>query len=121
MRKTKILIVEDELIFAHEMELWLKDAGYEIVGITSQGSKALDWAVSFKPDIVIMDVQLKGRIDGIQAALQMKEKIDINVIFLTGNPDLHNTLKQTSLKPVSIITKPVSQYKLLDILKSVKK
>jgi len=120
MKMLKILIVEDELIFAHEMKLWLTDGGYEVVGLTSQGDKAVNMAFSLDPDLIIMDVQLRGNINGVQAALQIREKKEIPVVFLTGNPNLSSTLKRTSLESAAIITKPVSEYKLLDMLNSLK-
>ena len=120
MKMLKVLIVEDELIFAHEMKLWLTDGGYEVVGLTSQGDKAVNMAFSLDPDLIIMDVQLRGNINGVQAALQIREKKEIPVVFLTGNPNLSSTLKRTSLESAAIITKLVSDYKLLDMLNSLK-
>ena len=117
----KILIVEDELIFAHEMELWLVEHGYEVSGIVSRGDKAVNSAISLHPDLVLMDIQLKGRMDGINAAIQIKKKEDIPIIFLTGNPDLENSEIKALIQPAAVIIKPVSQWKLLDTLKSVLK
>jgi len=114
MIQYKILIVEDELIFAHEMKLWLSRRGYMVAGIVTQGEKAINSAVLLHPDLVLMDISLRGKMDGILAASHIKEIEDIPIIFLTGNPNLHDLWEEQSIKPAAVLSKPVSETQLLD-------
>ena len=70
MGKTTILIVEDEAIVAADLSGKLGQLGYEVVGITAKGEEAIELACSRKPQVVLMDIRLKGPMDGIEAARQ---------------------------------------------------
>ena len=85
----KILIVEDELITAADMKFTLEDMGYEVVGTASTGQNAIDIAVEKSPDLVLMDVNLKGKMTGIEASKEIIS-LNIKVIYLTGQSDPSN-------------------------------
>ncbi len=68
MNKAKILIVEDEAIIAMEIENQLQSLGYEVTSIVDTGEKAIEKAESDKPDLILMDIRIKGEMDGIEAA-----------------------------------------------------
>ena len=84
MTKVSILIVEDEVIIAQSNQQLMINLGYNVIGIESTGEGALRKAGENKPDLVLMDIKLKGRLNGIQAAKEIKQLYDIPVIFLTA-------------------------------------
>jgi CheY-like chemotaxis protein len=104
MSNKKILIVEDELITATDMKFRLEDMGYEIIGIVSDGAKAIETALSKKPDLVLMDVGLKGDMNGIEASQDILNE-GINVIYLTGH-DGQKILEESDFDNVNVIKKP---------------
>lgn len=102
----KILIVEDEMIIAADLSMILSNLGYEITGITPRGEDALKSIESTKPDLVLMDVALKGIIDGIETARLIYSVHKIPVIFLTSNVDDHTFKRAKEAKPFAFISKP---------------
>ena len=108
----KILIVEDESIVALELESRLTDLGYSVCGIVSCGADAIKTAVDQKPDIILMDINIKGPIDGVVTAEKIKEIIDIPIIFLTAFTD-SNTLQRAKItEPYGYIVKPFEEREL---------
>ena len=85
MAELKILIVEDEMIIAANISLQLSELGYEITGILPRGEEALAHINEEMPDIVLLDIQLKGEMDGIQTAQLMQLEHNIPIIYLTAN------------------------------------
>ena len=83
----RILIVEDDMIIAANLSLQLTKLGYEVIGIVSRGEDAISNANQNKPDIILMDVNLKGTIDGIDAAIAIHLQNEIPIIYLTANND----------------------------------
>ena len=86
-RKTKILIAEDESIAAMSLRTKLKNMGYEVCELLSTGEQAVKSVEQEKPDLVIMDIILAGKIDGIEAIKEIQSRYDIPVIFVTGYYD----------------------------------
>ena len=84
MEKARILIVEDETVIALGIESKLKILGYEATSIVNSGEKAIEKAESEKPDIILMDIRLKGEMDRIEAAEVIRNKFGIPVIFSTA-------------------------------------
>jgi diguanylate cyclase len=82
--KANILIVEDELLIAKNTAKKLHDFGYNVVKIVSTGQAAIDFVSLEQPDLVLMDITIKGEIDGIEAASQIKAISDVPIIFLTA-------------------------------------
>ncbi|MBT4089321.1 MAG: response regulator, partial [Deltaproteobacteria bacterium] len=87
MEKAKILIVEDEAIIAMEMESQIQGLGYEVTSIVDTGEKAISKAESDKPDLIIMDIRIKGEMDGIDAAEVIRKRFGIPVVFSTAYLD----------------------------------
>jgi len=108
----KILIVEDEMIIGANISLQLSKLGYEVNGIVPRGEEALANIKQDRPDIVLMDIQLKGEMDGIETAQRMQNDYDIPIIYLTANTDeeYFNRAKETN--PYAFISKP---FKKLDL------
>lgn len=106
MSLSQILIAEDENIVALDIQEALKGAQYDVLGIVSSGRDAVKTASERKPDLVLMDIRLKGEVDGVQAATQIREKYDIPVIYLTAYSD-ENTLQRAKLtEPYGYLLKP---------------
>jgi PAS domain S-box-containing protein len=82
-----ILIVEDESVNAAVIEYQLKKLGYLVAGIASSGKEALELAQKTRPDLVLMDIQLEGEMDGVEAAAAIRKKMAVPVVFLTATSD----------------------------------
>jgi PAS domain S-box-containing protein len=104
--RAKILIVEDESIVAFNIQNRLEGLGYVVAAIVSSGEAALQIAAQNHPDLVLMDIKLKGRIDGIEAAAQIRNCFNIPVVYLTAYTD-DETLNRAKLtEPYGYILKP---------------
>lgn len=102
----KILVVEDEGLIALDIESHLIDLGYQVPGIAETGADAILLALEAQPDLVLMDIRLKGNIDGIQAAAKITDKLDIPIIFLTAFADADTLNKAKQVSPFGYILKP---------------
>ncbi len=112
MSKTNVLVVEDESIVSKDIQLSLKKLGYHVVGAASTGEKALDLLQSEKPDIVLMDIMLKGDMSGIDTAEIIKRQYGIPVIFLTAYADESTLAKAKVTEPYGYIIKPFKEIDL---------
>jgi diguanylate cyclase (GGDEF)-like protein/PAS domain S-box-containing protein len=110
--KTRILIVEDEGVIALELRDRLADMGYEIVGPVPSGQEAIDHARELVPDVVLMDIILAGRMDGIEASEIIKNSLDIPVIFLTAHADERTLQRAKATGPFGYILKPFNEREL---------
>ncbi|NDC39460.1 MAG: response regulator [Proteobacteria bacterium] len=105
-KKASILVVEDEAIVAMDIADSLGSLGYNVVGTTDRGEDAIDKATSLKPDLVLMDIVLKGAMDGITAAKTIGTRLQIPVVYLTAHSD-ETTLQRAKLTtPQGYILKP---------------
>ena len=111
-RMTQILVVEDETIIALNLRENLESLGYAVVGIAASGEKAVEKATQLRPDLVLMDIRLKGDMDGIQAAQQIWESLSIPVIFVTGHSDQSTLERATITAPFGYVLKPVKEREL---------
>jgi CheY-like chemotaxis protein len=109
-----ILIVEDEgLIALHLMEM-LAEAGFTVPDPLASGEDLLDYLTrSPRPDIILMDLGLGGKMDGIETAREMRKKYRIPVIFLTAYSDEKRMEEVQKVTPYMCLTKPVMQHDLL--------
>ncbi len=108
----KILIVEDEMLIAANISLQLQNLGYEIGGVFPRGEEALAHLKEHSADIVLLDIQLKGDLDGIETAAKIKELYKLPVIFLTANTDDAHFKRAKETHPHAFISKP---FKKLDL------
>ena len=108
----KILVVEDEHIVAMDIQFTLETLGYKVCGIVSSGEESVEKAFRINPDLILMDIKLKGKMDGISAARQIQSKVKIPVIYLTAFGD-ENTLKELAVtQPYGYINKPFVEHEL---------
>ncbi|MCG8372044.1 MAG: response regulator [Balneolales bacterium] len=115
-KQKKVLIVEDDMIISLVIENMVKELGHSVVGKATSGEEAINLALENKPDLVLMDIRLKGEMDGIQAVTAIKEKIDTSVIYLTGNSDRVNYDRAKETDFIDLITKP---FTITDLTKSM--
>lgn len=85
--EARILVVEDDAIVAHDIEDSLHASGYSVVAVAPDGEEAVELAAQLKPDLVVMDIRLPGTLDGIAAAENIREELDIPVVYLTAHSD----------------------------------
>jgi PAS domain S-box-containing protein len=106
------MLVEDEAIISSDLQASLEDAGYEVVAIASSGPEAITMAQQTRPDLIIMDVMLRGDMDGIEAAGRIRETISSPVIYLTAfaHDAVLERAKQT--EPFGYLIKPVQNREL---------
>ena len=102
----KILIVEDEMIIGANVSLQLSNLGYKICGIIPRGEEALLFLKNERPDIILLDIQLKGRLDGIETAALIQKEYNIPVIYLTANADAAHFERAKATNPYAFISKP---------------
>lgn len=112
MPKTNVLVVEDESIVSKDIQHSLKKLGYNVVGAASTGERAFELASSEKPDIILMDIMLKGDINGIETASRVKEELQIPVIYLTAYADESTLEKAKVTEPYGYIIKPFKEVDL---------
>ncbi len=112
MTNAKILVVEDEAIVAKDLQYRLKKFGYKVPAIASSGEEAINTAIEISPDLVLMDIKLKGKMDGIEAAQEIYKRLDIPVIYLTAYAD-ENTLERAKItEPFGYLLKPFKEKEL---------
>ena len=114
MTKKRILIVEDLAITAMDEAQIMRDLGYEVTGIAMTGEEAFEQAGRDKPDVVLMDIILAGKMDGRETALKIWEGYQIPVVFVTAYGD-KNTSKAENLTVPGVfgyIVKPFTKYAL---------
>lgn len=112
MPKTNVLVVEDESIVSKDIQHSLKKLGYNVVGAASTGERAFELAASEKPDIILMDIMLKGEMNGIETASRVKEELQIPVIYLTAYADESTLEKAKVTEPYGYIIKPFKEVDL---------
>jgi len=112
MSNKKILIVEDESIIAEDISDSLISLGYRITDIVYSGEEAIQSATRLRPDLVLMDVNLQGEIDGITAAEEIRSRFQIPVVYLTAYADENTLRRVNSTKPFGYIVKPFEEKNL---------
>jgi len=104
--ETRVLIVEDERIVAEDIKRSLINLGYDVTGISSSGPLAVESALYDRPDIILMDIKLKGEMDGFTTAEEIRSKADIPIVYLTAYSDDDTVKKARETSPYGYILKP---------------
>ncbi|MDF5731197.1 MAG: response regulator [Rhizonema sp. PD38] len=112
MKNTKILVVEDEGIVAKDLQNRLKKVGYIVPAIASTGVEAIHQAAEILPDLVLMDIKLKGDIDGIEAAWEIHNRWSIPIIYLTAYADDSTLERAKKTQPFGYLLKPFKEREL---------
>ena len=108
----KVLVVEDESVVSKDIQESLKGLGYTVCGTASAGEEAIKKAESLQPDLVLMDIVLKGDIDGVEAAETIRSRFHIPVIYLTAYSDEHTLNRAKVTEPSGYILKPFDEREL---------
>ncbi|GMW00417.1 MAG: hypothetical protein AMXMBFR84_15540 [Candidatus Hydrogenedentota bacterium] len=112
MSTSRILIVDDEIIIARELETRLRGMGYEVCAVAGSGVEAIQLADMLNPDLVLMDIVLKGDLDGIEAASEIKIRRQVPVIYVTAYTDDKTLERAKVTEPFAYIVKPFSEREL---------
>jgi CheY-like chemotaxis protein len=112
MTKGNILIVEDEALIALDLRRRLEDSGYDVIGTAASAAEALEALERESPDVVLMDIHLQGKVDGIEAARALKSKWDIPVVFLTAHSDEPTLQRAKVAEPHGYLLKPFKDREL---------
>ncbi|TET42093.1 MAG: PAS domain S-box protein [Dehalococcoidia bacterium] len=112
MAKAQILIVEDERILAEDIRGSLANLGFSVAAVSSSGEAAIEKAEELRPDLVLMDIVLRGDMDGIQAAEQIRTRFNIPVVYLTAYADEKRLERAKLTQPFGYILKPFDDREL---------
>lgn len=115
----RILLVEDDLLIALSMEMELRDAGYCVPKRVATGEKAVLAAREESPDVILMDIRLAGDIDGVDAALGIREFSDVPIIFMTGYQDDGTEERARAVNPLAYLIKPAGLREIRDLLNTI--
>ena len=106
MRTIKVLIVEDEMIVAKDISYYLEELGCEVCGLLMEGEQVLPFLEKEVPDIILMDIMLKGKLDGVSTVHLLRKHYTIPIIYLTANTDDQSFEMAKATKPFAFIEKP---------------
>lgn len=108
MARGSVLIVEDESLVALALEMMLVDLGYHVAGIVADGARAVEVAGRVQPDLVMMDIVLRGPLDGIEAARRLRADHGLRVVFISGQSDRATRDRADGVEPLGYLPKPYS-------------
>ncbi len=114
--KTRVLLVEDEVITASSLKMGLEELGFHVCPLATRGDRAIELATREKPDVILMDVNLPGDLNGIEAAAKIQELVETKILFLTGYHDDDIIAKIKALNPLGYFVKPISAERIKEML-----
>ena len=109
MAEVDILIVDDELVVAMDIQHTLSRLGYNVVGTVSTGEEAVEQVGRMQPDVVLMDIWLRGTMDGVQAAAEIRKRHSVPVIFLTSFSDDETLQRAKTSEAFGYLIKPLEE------------
>jgi len=112
----KILIVEDEPIIAADLENQLKKMGYDVIGNVDMGATAINIVKEKSPDLILMDIQLEGDLDGVDTSHEIEKFSNAPIIFLTSNTDDRTFARARTTNPFAFLSKP---FRVTDVKRSI--
>jgi DNA-binding NarL/FixJ family response regulator len=112
----RILIVEDDCLISEGLRDACHEAGYDVVGIAVDAAQAISVAERERPDLVLMDIQLSGGSDGVEAASLLRERFGIRSIFTTAHSDPHTLERGKRADPAGWLVKPYDGTRLLHVM-----
>ena len=105
-KPVQILVVEDEMIIAANISLQLTDLGYDVIKIIPRAEEVLPYIRLQLPDFILLDINLKGNLDGIEVAHLIQKEYKLPIIFLTANSDISHFNRAKAVNPYAFISKP---------------
>ena len=115
----RVLVVDDDATLAMEFEEFLPTLGYEVVGVADCAKDAVEQAREHRPDLILMDIRLPGKMDGIHAAGIIKSELGIDIFFISGHADEELLERAKVVEPLGYIHKPFSEEQIAAALKMV--
>jgi PAS domain S-box-containing protein len=112
VEKARIMVVEDEAVISMEIQERLTKMGHSICGTAASGEEAVSTATAKRPDLILMDVHLRGEVDGVQTAQQIRDRIEVPVIYLTAFADDRTVERARLTEPFGYLIKPFSEKEL---------
>ncbi|MHA2297130.1 MAG: response regulator [Candidatus Hodarchaeales archaeon] len=112
MSKTQVLVVEDEFLVAEGIKHTLRKLGYDTMDTVAYGEEAVDKVAKYQPDLILMDIKLKGNIDGIEAAKMIQNRHNIPIVFITAYTDVKTINRVKRIKPIGYVVKPFDEREL---------
>jgi two-component system, response regulator PdtaR len=116
-QRARILIVEDEWLVSTEMEAVLEQEGFETVGVATSAEEAVLMVEQHKPDLVLMDIRLKGPRDGVDAAIEIQHKFGLRCLFVSAHHDPATVTRAQPANPLGWVSKPFSGQQLAQMVK----
>lgn len=111
-RRWRVLVVDDEVLIAMNLRLVLKEMGYEVPAMAHSAGEAILCTREFQPDLILMDINLKGGRDGISAAEEIRERFGTPILFLTAYSDAAHRERANATQPVGYLSKPMTDHDL---------
>jgi DNA-binding NarL/FixJ family response regulator len=115
------LVVEDDFFVSLEIEAALLDAGFDVIGPANTAEEAERYAAEQRPDLIVMDIRLLSRRDGVEAALAIFRTTGIRSIFATAHADAHTRARAVAAKPLGWIAKPYAMDALVTLVRQALK
>lgn len=115
-RRLRILIVEDDALVALGIRCTLEDLGYEVCGVAASEPEAVRLAAETRPDLTLMDIRLKGTVDGIDTARRLRAEFGIRSVYLSAYTDHQTMSRVTATYPLGFVQKPYSASQLKNAL-----
>jgi len=116
MPRARVMVVEDENIVAMDIKQRLEMLGYEVIATVATGEKAVELAEETRPDVVLMDIVLKGEMDGIEAAEEIRRRFGIPIIYVTAYSDMETLERAKITEPFGYIIKPFEDRELHSVI-----
>lgn len=116
--QVRVLVVEDEWLVSMEIETILENAGFQVVGVAVSADEAVRMAETERPDLVMMDIRLKGRGDGVDAALEINRRLGLRCLFVSAYTDDRMRERAQAARPLGWLSKPFSDRQLLKTLQA---
>ena len=116
MKSVRILIVEDETIISLGLKMKLESVGYEVSDYVISGEQAIERLKTEKPNILLLDIMLKGKLNGIETAENIRKFSDVAIIFMTGNDHLRESKQLLKTNPIGVLSKPASDWELFELI-----
>jgi CheY-like chemotaxis protein len=118
----RVLIVEDELLVAWHLESLAREQHLDVCGLVPDGEGAIEQAIDLDVDLILMDIRLAGRMDGIEAARRIRDQRDTPIIFITAHGDPATRAKIEQVVPgTPVLAKPITALRLKEAIDSVMK
>ena len=109
MLKARVLVVEDETLVAMAIETCLKSLGHKVAASAASGEEAVRKAVALDPDLILMDIHLRGQLDGIEAASRITQALNIPIVYLTAHSDDETLVRARTTEPYGFVLKPFDE------------